>query len=95
MSDHALYDIFSRVQSSIENLIPNIDPLAHQKLITILRDAHIECLGVFINSETGSTMDQNKAFEAIIINNQSVDALMPKESPGKAPGCSCRKTFSF
>lgn len=90
MSEATIFEIFTRLQSEIENLV-ELDPLNHQKVVTLLRDSQIEVLNLFINSNADS--DQNKAFNtnAIIINNQSTS-----ESPDKTPGCDrAKKTFSF
>lgn len=83
-----IFEIFNRLQLNLESIL-EMDPLVHQKMITHLRDSHIEILTLINDWETGGTTDQNnKGFHAMIINQ-------PTNSQNKTPNCSCRQTYSF
>ena len=96
MSDKVVYDIFTELQEKLITLFTP-DPMQLSRMTNLLRDAHIELLGVMMNDlRSGSgSYEESQLPNNCFTNYVTIGPVTgtPGEKPEKS--CSCRKTFSF
>ena len=92
MSEKMIYDIFTELQDKLKTLLTP-DPLELSRMLILLRNAHIELLGVMMNDlRSGSGSYEESQLPTNCFTN-SITIGPVTEAPGEKPtkNCSCRK----